>query len=103
LLSIAESMLDTIGIVDPASVLAPLAIGTVVNAREGGGGGRTLTGPVVRGESDTVARHLAALGRSSPRSAELYREVASLIVSAAHRAGRIDDDTADAMTGLLRR
>ena len=94
LLAAGESMLADIGIQDPVRVLGPLAEGTLQNAREGGGGAATLTGPVVRGERETVRRHVAAL-RDRPGSFAQYRAAAFLIVQAAVAAGRINEPTAE--------
>ena len=94
LMAAAESMLADIGIDDPVRVLGPLAAGTVQNAREGGGAGPTLTGPVVRGEKEAIRRHLHALMDMHGSHFDEYRTVAYLIVQAALGAGRINDDTA---------
>ncbi len=94
LLAAGEMMLSDIGIDDPMRVLGPLAEGTLQNALEGGGGAPTLTGPVVRGEKETVRRHVQAL-RDKPGSSRQYRAAAFLIVQAAVAAGRIDEAFAD--------
>lgn len=94
LLATGESILSDIDIDDPVRVLLPLAEGTLQNAREGGGGAAILTGPVVRGEKETVRRHVAAL-RDRPGAQFLqYRAAALLTVQAAVAAGRIDEATA---------
>lgn len=48
--------------------------------------GRALSGPVARGDADTLARHLARLQASRPRLAELYRELSRILIDqvAAH-------------------
>ena len=94
LLATGETILSDIGIGDPIRVLGPLADGTVQNAREGGGGAATLTGPVVRGEKDTVRRHINAL-RDRPGAFAQYRAAAFLIVQAAVAAGRINEVVAE--------
>ena len=91
LLAFAESLLTSIGEGGAIDVLGPLAAGTVQNAREGGGGAETLTGPIVRSESATVARHLEALRTDEPALAERYAEVGALILESARRAGRINE------------
>ena len=95
LLAAGESMLADIGIADPIRVLGPLATGTIQNARDGGGGAATLTGPVVRGEKETVRRHIAALTERPGAQFEQYRAAAFLIVQAAVASGRIDEQTAE--------
>jgi predicted short-subunit dehydrogenase-like oxidoreductase (DUF2520 family) len=93
LMAFGESILATIGIEDPAATLGPLASGTVANARAGGGGGRTLTGPVVRGEIATIERHIRNLKEHAPDLLDDYVRVVRTILSAARSAGRIDDAT----------
>lgn len=101
LLGAGEQILSSIGIEDPQLVLGPLAAGTIANAAEAGGGGKTLTGPVVRGEVDTVRRHLLELAKRDPELAETYRRVGQTIVRVASRSGRITDDVARSLYELL--
>ena len=90
LMALSESLLSEIGVADPSAVLGPLVEGTAQNARAGGGGGATLTGPVVRGEAATVRRHMQALLDVPGEHAETYGLVCLLILRAAVDAGRID-------------
>lgn len=92
LMSVAEALLTAIGVDEPEHVLGPLALGTVQNAIEGGGGGATLTGPVVRDERATVARHLAAIETTVPELARAFRATIASILEAAIVAKRISPD-----------
>jgi predicted short-subunit dehydrogenase-like oxidoreductase (DUF2520 family) len=56
---------------DPARLLGPLAHASVDAALAGGA--PALTGPVVRGDTATVAAHLAAIGPDAPELAAAYR------------------------------
>jgi predicted short-subunit dehydrogenase-like oxidoreductase (DUF2520 family) len=103
LLSVGESILASIGIDAPERVLAPLAVGTSRNAAEGGGGGATITGPVVRGETATLERHLEALASHAPELAPLYALVGRLVVAAARRAERLDAETERSVRRVLER
>jgi predicted short-subunit dehydrogenase-like oxidoreductase (DUF2520 family) len=103
LLSSSEALLDEIGIAAPVDVVGPLAAGTVANARQGGGGGPTLTGPVVRGEVATVRRHLQAVARRAPSMLDGYVSVTRLILAAAIRSGRLPPDTATQIENVLER
>jgi predicted short-subunit dehydrogenase-like oxidoreductase (DUF2520 family) len=98
----AEQILADIGIERPDLVLGPLAIGTAVNAFEGGGGGSTLTGPVVRGETTTIQSHLAALKALAHSHVTTYKRASELVLEAALEHGRISADTARAMAEILR-
>ena len=101
LLGAGEQILSSIGIEEPQLVLGPLAAGTIANAMEAGGGAQTLTGPVVRGEIDTVRRHLFELARRDPELAQTYRRVGQTIVRVAARSGRITDEVARSLYALL--
>lgn len=102
LMATGESLLSSIGIASPAGILGPIAAGTVANAREVGGGGRALTGPVVRGESDVIARHARAVDQRAPELSLVYREAVLSIVSGAEAAGRITASSAAAIREVLR-
>ncbi|MDQ4094809.1 MAG: DUF2520 domain-containing protein [Actinomycetota bacterium] len=98
LLAIGESLLRSIEVDEPNAVLDPIAAATIANARHGGGGGATLTGPVVRGESVIIRRHLDRLVETDDDLVTAYANVVAMIVGAARAAGRIDADVADTMT-----
>jgi predicted short-subunit dehydrogenase-like oxidoreductase (DUF2520 family) len=101
LMAIGENLLGMIGIDRPHEVLGPLARGTVENALAGGGGARTLTGPVVRGEVETVRRHLAALDASAPSARLAYELASRVVLEAAVAAGRLDGSTARSLRDVL--
>ncbi|CAJ1510057.1 Rossmann-like and DUF2520 domain-containing protein [[Mycobacterium] holstebronense] len=67
-------------------VLGPLVRAALANTLRDGRA--ALTGPVARGDSATVARHLRALAAVDPDLAEAYRTNA---LRTAHRAGAADD------------
>jgi predicted short-subunit dehydrogenase-like oxidoreductase (DUF2520 family) len=101
LMAAGELLLKSIGSHTPADVLGPLASGTVANAREGGGGGATLTGPVARGDAITIERHLRSLEQRSPELLPAYVSVMRTVVLAALHSGRIDAGVAAAMSRIL--
>jgi predicted short-subunit dehydrogenase-like oxidoreductase (DUF2520 family) len=102
LMGMGEAIMAAIGVAQPESVLGPLAAGTVANATEGGGGAATLTGPVVRGEAATIARHLAALRSHSPDLADAYVDAVRMIVASALVTGRISAETGADIDEVLR-
>jgi predicted short-subunit dehydrogenase-like oxidoreductase (DUF2520 family) len=101
LLTLGEAILTAVGIEAPEKVLGPLAAGAVANAREGGGGGATLTGPVVRGDAGAIRLHLDALQRSAPHLLPDYILASRSILGAAVGAGRIDAATAQGVEVVL--
>lgn len=90
LMAAGESLLASIGIERPEQVLGPIATGTVLNAVEGGGGAETLTGPVVRKETDLIARHVSEIARRAPDLLSGYLQSLHMIVTCAVAARRID-------------
>jgi predicted short-subunit dehydrogenase-like oxidoreductase (DUF2520 family) len=59
------------------SALDSLLDGTVRNIQQYGPV-EALTGPLVRGDTGTIAAHLEALARFDPQIAALYRDIARL-------------------------
>ena len=95
LLARAVSLLEEAGIDRDAAhrALSALLAGAASNAAEAGVEG-ALTGPVVRGDAATVARHLEALA-SDPPIRELYRHLALESLALAGPVGR------EAVAGVL--
>lgn len=99
LLDTAVGILKTSGM-DGAladDALLPLVRGTLANV-EAVGTERALTGPVVRGDVETIARHLDALQGARKR---LYAETMRATLDLALRAGRIEGEPATRLLQLL--
>lgn len=60
-----------------------------------------LTGPIVRGDSGTVERHLIALGDQSPQSLALYRCLGQQTVQLATESGRLSEEQANKLRRIL--
>lgn len=67
-------------------MLAPLARTVLDNVMERGAG-PSLTGPVERGDAVTVAAHLRALEKRTPRLAPMYRVMSGRLAEMAKREG----------------
>ena len=89
LLTQAIDVLREAGVDDPAATLRPLVAATLDNTLRSGH--HALTGPIARGDIDTVAAHLAALRDSTART---YAELARATVELAAADGRLDPETA---------
>jgi len=76
--------------------LLPLIEGTIRNARARGLP-QSLTGPVERGDADTVRAHLEAIRRTCPELEEKYAALVAMTVDAALRKGSITAEQAAAM------
>jgi predicted short-subunit dehydrogenase-like oxidoreductase (DUF2520 family) len=70
----ATALLERTGTEDARELLAPLVLRTAANWVERGGA--ALTGPIARGDEETVERHLEAIRESAPELLELYRVLA---------------------------
>ena len=96
LLSQAVAVLRDAGVADPAATLRPLVTATLDNTLRSGH--HALTGPIARGDVDTVAAHLAVL---RGRTASTYAELARATVDLAAADGRLDPDTVDRFGEVL--
>jgi len=85
---------------DGLSALLPLLKGTVENL-EAVGLPDALTGPIARGDVDTVKRHLEALGGVAPELASVYKELGRSTIPIALAKGRIGEETAKELKRLL--
>jgi predicted short-subunit dehydrogenase-like oxidoreductase (DUF2520 family) len=88
LLAIGSDLLRSIGLPesDALSALAVLARGTIAQA-ESRGFGAALTGPVVRGDAETVVMHLRALARRSRTGAAAHRALSRRLLQLAEERG----------------
>jgi predicted short-subunit dehydrogenase-like oxidoreductase (DUF2520 family) len=90
LVSQASDILRGSGIDDPAALLAPLLAAAVDNALRAGDA--AATGPVVRGDTQTISAHLSALADRDPIVLAAYRTMAKLTAHRAAAAGLITPD-----------
>lgn len=60
-----------------------------------------LTGPVMRGDAETVSNHLAAMQKQTPELIGLYKELARQTVEVAREKGSIDQQKAEELLKLL--
>jgi predicted short-subunit dehydrogenase-like oxidoreductase (DUF2520 family) len=98
---VAESadLLRSAGVADPARMLSPLLYAALDNALRLGDAG--LSGPVARGDADTVARHLEVLGRASPRALAAYLALARLTAGRSLAAGLLAPSDASRLLDVL--
>jgi len=92
----ASAVLRSAGVQDPVATLRPLMTALLDNALRSGVD--ALTGPIARGDIETVRSHLAVLGDEVRPS---YVVLALATVDLAHRAGRLDADTVDRLRLVL--
>jgi predicted short-subunit dehydrogenase-like oxidoreductase (DUF2520 family) len=81
--------------------LLPLLAGTINNIGSIGLPD-CLTGPVARGDSGTIERHLSALGTRSPSLLTTYKELGLQTIPIALAKGKVNEQKAEEMKTLLR-
>ncbi|MEN8614359.1 DUF2520 domain-containing protein [Dehalogenimonas sp. THU2] len=101
LLDLAAGLWKDFGTREQAvAALLPLVRGAIDNVETIGVPG-CLTGPISRGDTGTVNRHLAALRGKSPRALDVYRVLGLNTIPLAVAKGGIDTDQAAIMKELL--
>ncbi len=90
---LAVEMLGRMGIEkgEALKMIGPLTWSTVRNL-EGVGLPGALTGPVSRGDLQTVQRHLEIIQRFLPEYLEIYKKLGSLTAELARRAGMLGEE-----------
>ena len=95
----AASLLGQAGADNPERMLGPLLGAALDNALRFGDAG--LTGPVARGDSSTVASHLAAIEAAEPGALPAYLALARLTADRALAAGRLSAGDAERLLDVL--
>ena len=95
----SADLLRAAGVAEPSRMLAPLLSAALDNALRLGDAG--LTGPVARGDADTVAGHIAALRDTSPEALRAYLALARLTADRALAAGILSAPDAQRLLGVL--
>jgi len=98
---VAEAMeiLSAAGAEDPAATLRPLLTAALDNALEDGDA--ALTGPIVRGDVETVRAHVADLEATAPQTLPSYLAMARATLGRAVTDGRLLPIRATKMLGVL--
>jgi predicted short-subunit dehydrogenase-like oxidoreductase (DUF2520 family) len=95
----AMNLLRASGAEDPAGTLRPLLTAALDNALSYGGA--ALTGPIVRGDVETVRAHLADIAVSAPETLESYVVMARATANRAVLDGRLLPIRAATLVGVL--
>jgi predicted short-subunit dehydrogenase-like oxidoreductase (DUF2520 family) len=95
----AADLLAAAGVASPARMLAPLLGAALDNALRLGDA--ALTGPVARGDAETVAGHVAALRASAPEVLPAYLALARLTADRALAAGTLTAPDAQRLLDVL--
>jgi predicted short-subunit dehydrogenase-like oxidoreductase (DUF2520 family) len=95
----AADLLRAAGVADPGRMLGPLLSAALDNALRLGDA--ALTGPVARGDADTVASHIEALRAASPEALSAYVALARLTADRALAAGSLAAPDAQRLLDVL--
>jgi predicted short-subunit dehydrogenase-like oxidoreductase (DUF2520 family) len=95
----AGDLLRDAGVAQPARMLGPLLSAALDNALRLGDA--ALTGPVARGDADTVASHINALRADAPEALPAYLALARLTADRAVAAGTLSAPDAQRLLGVL--
>lgn len=99
LVSQAMGLLRESGATDPAATLRPLLTAALDNALSMGD--HALTGPIVRGDVETVRAHLEAIGATQPGTLPSYVAMARATANTAVLDGRLLPIRAAKLIGIL--
>jgi len=81
--------------------LLPLIQGTIHNI-DTVGIPNCLTGPIARGDTGTIKKHLRALRKSAPDLLSAYRELGLQTIPIALAKGKIDERRAEELKAILK-
>jgi predicted short-subunit dehydrogenase-like oxidoreductase (DUF2520 family) len=95
----SADLLRAAGVAEPSRMLGPLLFAALDNALRLGDAG--LTGPVARGDADTVAEHVEALRHTSPEALRAYVALARLTADRALAAGILTAADAQRLLDVL--
>ncbi len=95
----SQDMLRGAGVADPAKMLGPLLWAALENALLLGPA--ALTGPVARGDADTIAAHLTAIKAAAPEALGAYLALARLTAEQALAARLLTAADAERLLGVL--
>ena len=102
LLATAKQLLDQCQIdeYDSLTLLNPLVNATLENLFTSTPE-EALTGPIVRGDTQTVSQHIDTISKEKPDLLGLYLELATRTLTIATSSGRLQPDKAERLTSLL--
>ena len=103
LLNVVESIYQSIGINenDAKKAYLPLIYGSLKNI-ELSGSVQALTGPIARGDSGTIQKHVDAINANLPQYASLYSSLGLVTVKLARKKGTLNLRQAKKISNILK-
>lgn len=99
LMASSVDLLKAAGVDEPRRLLRPLVSAALDNALRLGD--QALTGPAMRGDAETVARHIDEIGNVSPQSADLYVALARITTRRAVDSGLLEEAKGDVVLDAI--
>lgn len=99
LVAASSDLLREAGVPDPARMLGPLLGAALENVLALGD--MALTGPVARGDAETVAAHVKLIAETAPEALGAYLALARLTADRALAAGTLTSADAQRLLGVL--
>jgi predicted short-subunit dehydrogenase-like oxidoreductase (DUF2520 family) len=75
-----------------SQIIIELLASTLLDLKEHGAR-KSITGPIVRGDTHTIEAHLAALASAHPQDVDIYRVLARTVLELAHERGDLKPET----------
>jgi predicted short-subunit dehydrogenase-like oxidoreductase (DUF2520 family) len=103
LMNVVESICRSIGIheKDARKAYLPLVYGSLKNI-EKSGSTLSLTGPIARGDCNTVKKHITSIHQTLPQYSSVYSVMGSLAVDIARQKGSLTAEQAKKITAFLK-
>jgi predicted short-subunit dehydrogenase-like oxidoreductase (DUF2520 family) len=103
LLNVVESIYESIGIskTNARKAYLPLIYGTLKNV-ENSGSIQALTGPIARGDSGTIKKHIAAIAKTQPQYSSLYFTLGLITADIAQKKGTLSSKQAKTIYDILK-
>ena len=103
LMNVVESIYQAIGLnkKDAQRAFLPLVYGSLKNI-ENSGSISSLTGPIARGDSGTIKKHITALNKNLPQYSSLYSSLGLITVKIARQKGTLNARGAKNINAILK-
>ncbi len=83
-----------------SQIIIELLASTLLDLKEHGAR-KSITGPIVRGDTQTIEAHLAALASAHPQDVDIYRVLARTVLELAHERGDLKPETLAGLKQIL--
>jgi len=103
LMNTVESIYQAIGLneKDAKKAYLPLVYGSLRNI-ENSGSIPSLTGPIARGDSGTIKKHISAINKNLPQYSSLYSSLGLIAVKVAQKKGTLNNRKAKEINAILK-